>query len=80
MRAEVRPPIMRLVAQRPFNRKIGQQTGETAMKSTNHVLSRHQHPKVLPFREISVRASHKYEVSEKSRERANADPICQCWF
>ncbi len=49
MSVEVCLPITRLVAQRPFNRKIGQQTGEIAMQCANQDLNRLRQPNVLPF-------------------------------
>jgi hypothetical protein len=41
--------MTRLLAQRPFNREIGQQTEEIAMQNANQDLSRLQDPNLLPF-------------------------------
>ena len=49
MSVEVCPPITKLAAQRPFNRKMGQQTEEIAMRNVNQDLNRLRQPNVLPF-------------------------------
>jgi len=46
---EVCSLITRLAAQRPFRRKIGQQTEEIAMQCANQELNRLRQPNVLPF-------------------------------
>jgi hypothetical protein len=47
--AEVRPPITRLAAQQPFNRRTSQQTEEIAMGSTHSNVNRLRQLKVVSF-------------------------------
>ena len=46
---EVRPPIMKLAAQRQFNRQIGQPADKFAMRNANQALYRFRQPNVLPL-------------------------------
>ena len=50
MSVEVRPPIMRLAAQRLFNRKTNQAMEEIAMRNVNQDLCRLRQPNLLRFR------------------------------
>ena len=49
MSVEVCPRFTRSLSQRPFHRKIGQQTEEIAMQNPNQDLNRLRQPNVLPF-------------------------------
>ncbi len=49
MSVEVRRPFTRMAAQRPFDRKVGQQTEEIVMQRVNQIPNRLRQPNVLPF-------------------------------
>ncbi len=49
MSVEVCSPLTNLAAQRPFRRKIGQQTEEIAMQCANQDLNPLRQPNLLPF-------------------------------
>ncbi len=49
MSVEVCRPFTRMPVQRPFNRKIGQQTEEIVMQRVNQIPNRLRQPNVLPF-------------------------------
>ncbi len=49
MSVEVCRPFTRMAAQRPFDRKVGQQTEEIVMQRVNKILNRPRQRNVLPF-------------------------------
>ena len=73
MWVEVRPPITRLAAQRPFNRKTGQQTMASTMANAKRNPNRLRQPNVLTFSTgarwclVNLCEKHLFEIVEARR-------------